>query len=358
MRLVMNRNTAAFLAVILAAVSIVGIAHGQSSVTNTASCGNPNANMVVAAYCDALPIMVIAVLMAFAISALIFLLGAALKNDRLRNYGIGEFYEAFSTAIIVALFLYIAWVIISVIPSFIGGTPDPVSFTLTSINQVEASAMTIYADNIYGPYYSATALIGNQFTCQIGGLSSIMKGLCSGASALGTYTSPILFFTYVLPLLALGQLLLDGIYVLWVEYFLIQFFFLAAVPAFIAPGVVFRAIIPTRAFGGTLIAMGIGFYIVLPTLFAFAFSTLCPGFTQGSSVLTCQTGGTLPPAVQSLPIEGSNGQNLIGQYLAPFWLMILFYPALIIALTYAFITQLSNFIGQATSTGGRLRVLI
>ena len=358
MKLAMNWTTAALIAVILTAMVAVGTVHGQGTVTNTASCGNPNANMVVAAYCAGLPIMVIAVLMAFAISALIFVVGASLKNDRLRNFAIGEFYESFATAIIVALFLYIAWVVISVIPSFIGGTSDPVSFTLTSINQVETSAITVYADDIYGPYYSATALIGNQFECQIGGASKATKGLCSGLNVLGEYASPILFFTYVLPLLALGQLLLDGIYVLWVEYFLIQFFYLAAVPAFIAPGVVFRAIFPTRAFGGILIAMGIGFYIVLPTLFAFAYSTLCPGFTQGSSVLTCQTGGTLPPGVQSLPIEGPNGQNLIGQYLAPFWLMILFYPALIIALTYAFITQLSNFIGQATSTGGRLRVLI
>ena len=36
------------------------------------------------------------------------MVGAATKNDRIRNFGVGELYEAIASAIIVGIFLYVA----------------------------------------------------------------------------------------------------------------------------------------------------------------------------------------------------------------------------------------------------------
>ncbi len=41
-----------------------------------------------------------------------------------------------------------------------------------------------------------------------------------------------------------------------------------------------------------------------------------------------------------------------------FWLMVLFYPIFIIAITYAFVVQLSNIIGGRSYMGSRLRSFI
>ena len=45
--------------------------------------------------------------------------------------------------------------------------------------------------------------------------------------------------------------------------------------------------------------------------------------------------------------------------MSSFWLQIIFYPLLIISMTYAFITQAANFLGStAKAMGGRIRGFI
>ncbi len=322
-------------------------------------CGT-STNSVAITYCNDLPFMVLAVLIAFAIAATIFLVGVSLKNDRIKNFGVGEIYEAIASAIIVGLFLYLAWVIVVVIPSFFVGGVDPLTFSLNAISNIEVSAVNTFLTQVYYPYYVNVETIYNAITVWIPNASINFSQPI--VTDIGVFID---FFTTLQPLLTIAQFLIDGIYALSVEFYFIQFFAIIAIPAFIAPGVVFRAFLPTRGFGGTLIAMGIGFYVVMPTLFAFSFATVCPGSLQGSTpasgIQSCSsTAAPLPPAVQNLPIGNSsgNGANLIGQYLAPFWLMLLFFPALVLTLTYAFIATVSNFIGASTSMGGRLRTMI
>ena len=334
--------------VLLGLVLTMPLAYPQ--ITGNSCAGSTN--QVVIAYCTDLPIMLIAVLIAFAIAAMIFLAGAALKNDRIKNFGIGEIYEAIASAIIVGLFLYIAWVVVVVIPGFlVGPNVDPLSFSMNAISSVEASAMLTLSTQVYAPYFNDIATIYNTFTVWIPSASLTISQPIT--TEIGQF---LIFFTTLQPLLAIAQFLIDAIYALSVEYYFIQFFALIAIPGFIAPGVVFRAFMPTRSFGGTLIAMGMGFYVVMPTLFAFSYAVVCPGAVQNAQ--TCApTANQVPPAVQNLPIEGGNG-NPIGSFLSPFWLMLLFFPALVLALTYSFIATVSNFIGASTSMGGRLRALI
>ncbi|MEM3626136.1 MAG: hypothetical protein QW144_01740, partial [Candidatus Micrarchaeaceae archaeon] len=54
-----------------------------------------------------------------------------------------------------------------------------------------------------------------------------------------------------------------------------------------------------------------------------------------------------------LVLELGNIQSSMGA----FWLSVLFYPALIIAMTYAMVTQLANFIGGFAQKSGRLLAL-
>jgi len=109
-----------------------------------------------------------------------------------------------------------------------------------------------------------------------------------------------------------------------------------------------------------MIAMAFGFFLVMPSLFAVAYYFTTPTVQRDMSSATLQVvsmnpdpqlaiSSTSPLAVQLQSVKTSlNG----------FWLMIFFYPALIIAITYAAIREIASFIGRAQSMGGRIRGFI
>ena len=327
--------------------SINAIYPGYSS---SYSCSNlnSNSNFVLTEYCDYTPILLLAILLNFLIAAMFFLVGSALKNERWRSMGMGELYEAIAGSIIIGLFLYIAWVILIVIPASLAptatqGSLSPITFTLQSITSIETNLEKAF--NIaYSNYFYWMDIFLSKFEFSASSLSFSLSD--------SLITFPALFTT-ILPSYAIAQFLVDGMYILWAEYFLIEYATIAAIPAFIIPGIIFRAFFPTRAFGGMLIAVGIGFLIVMPTLFAFAFSSVCaPSNGSPASLSSCNLGTPLPSQAQGL------FNNALQSYMAPFWIVVLFFPALIIALTYAFITTTANFLGQSASMGGRIRGFI
>jgi hypothetical protein len=164
------------------------------------------------------------------------------------------------------------------------------------------------------------------------------------------------------PLLTLGQQLSDGIAALWAEYYLLLFFSVASIPVFLVPGIILRAIFPTRALGGMLMALAIGFYLVMPTMFAVAFYFTAPGVAQTLQIAASQSSrfangvdvsslSTTSPVVTQMQSTQSA--------LSSFWLLIFFYPLFITATTYAFVTQVAQLIGgAASSTGGKMRGLV
>ncbi|MEM3841309.1 MAG: hypothetical protein QXN59_01270, partial [Candidatus Micrarchaeaceae archaeon] len=137
----------------------------------------------------------------------------------------------------------------------------------------------------------------------------------------------------------------------------------AAIPAFIIPGVIFRALFPTRSLGGMLIAIGIAFYLVVPTLFSVAFYFTSPGVQTQFTYATQQLNrfGSGSNAINNALSPTSplvTGLSSVESALSNFWLMIIFYPSLISAISYVFIQQLANFIGGAVRSSSKIRGFI
>ncbi len=323
-----------------------------------------------------MPVAFVAVSMAFIIALIIFMIGAAAKSDRLRNFGIGEIYEAMVSAMFVIAFAALAALILQTIPqsglNVVFGTPGP----------------TYTGAQVTDPFVTATSgictLVGNVETIYDQALNG-NPGACNGAcivflpsslvlpcldTALNeggymniqcflTYTMSIDFYDevkiqpfqlvgilyltqlyqdYVVPEQVAGAVATDALYLLWAEYYLMQYFEILG-PIFITAGVIFRVVLPTRAFGGVLMAIGIGFFVIMPVILSIAFTI--PPVPVSTGIPTI---GGSQPGVQNLSSE-----------LDALWITITVYPALAVALTYSFITQLATLIGASASMGGRLR---
>ncbi len=318
----------------------------------------PINNQIASIWKGDLPIAEIALLIAFSIASMIFAVGAGIKSDRIRNFGIGELYEATASAIIIILFLFVSAVMLGLIPSFVVGTINPYATALHLINNTVNTAESAYTSlfNIYitdAEYTSVFATI----TLTLLNTPSLVISVNPDY-----YRLPILLF-FMEPAVVVGDLLIDGITALLAEYYLLIFFATASIPVFLVPGVIFRALFPTRAFGGMLIAIALGFYLVAPTLFALVYYFTAPNLLSNMQITSAQlsrfgagTGAETNGLTSTSPLPELL-QN-VNSEMSSFWLLILFYPALIIAVTYAFITQVSNFIGGAIYTGSRLRSFI
>ncbi|MEM3827521.1 MAG: hypothetical protein QXR58_02890, partial [Candidatus Micrarchaeaceae archaeon] len=238
----------------------------QQNITSSAPWYCPINAQIASEWGKDLPLAEIALLIAFSIASIIFAVGAGMKNDRLRNFGIGELYEAAASAIIILVFLFISAVAFGLVPSFFVGTINPYATAFHLINETIVGAESIYTSlfNIYAPaalYTSVKISLYSYFAPSLAGYTE---------SLLPLFYAPITLFVLE-PASAISGLLVDGIAALYAEYYLLIFFAAVSIPAFLVPGVVLRALFPTRAFGGMLIAMAMGFYIVMPTLFAVAY---------------------------------------------------------------------------------------
>jgi hypothetical protein len=308
-----------------------------------------------------LPLAEIALLIAFSIASVIFAVGAGIKSDRIRNFGIGELYEATASAIIILIFLFVSAVAFGLVPSIVVGTINPYATSLGLINKTINSAEAIYT-SLFSIYVTDAQYTSITITLLIGGapLKSIASQILTSIPQL--YSAPLSIFVLE-PASAIGGLIIDGITALYAEYYLLIFFASVSIPAFLVPGTIFRAIFPTRAFGGMLIALAMGFFIVMPSLFAVAYYFTAPNLlssmqltasqlTRFGSGAGAETNGLT--ATSPLPTLLQN----VNSEMSSFWLLILFYPSLIMAVTYAFVTQVATFIGGATYTGSRLRSFI
>lgn len=305
-----------------------------------------------------LPIALIVVSIAFLIAGAIFAVGAGFKNDRIRNYGIGEMYEATASAILVALFLYVSAVVFGLLPSAIIGPINPYATALNLMTNTISAAENVYT-SLYHLYYSFRVLSSL-------GVSLIIPSVNYVTNISSLLLSAPQFYWDVLviePTYVIASFITDGILALYAEYNLIVFFSIAAIPAFLIPGIILRAIIPTRALGGMMVALAMGFYFVMPTLFAVAYYFTAPNTTTllndaalqlsryslQSSTFNTQINPSSPIVTQISGVQTA---------MSGFWLLILFYPTLIVAVTYAFVVQVSDIIGGASRMGGKIRGFI
>ncbi len=317
----------------------------------------PINGQVYAVWSQDLPFVFMVLLLAFTVAALIFMVGAAMKSDQIRNFGIGELYEAMASSIIVGFFLFICAVVFGLIPAITVGGINPyatsMNLIVSTIGQAERLYSSMYQIVLVDSFYVSPVI-----TLVINGMDySSFIGY-----AVAAYVLPLQLY-FIQPATTIGQLVIDGVAALYSQYYIIVFFSVAAIPVFLVPGVVFRIVFPTRALGGILMATGIGFYLVMPTLFAIAYYFTSPTLLQGLANSSAQLNrwGANTGAEQNALSTGSPLALSLSQAqsaLSSFWLLVLFYPALIIAITYAFITQVANFIGGASRVGGKMRGLV
>jgi hypothetical protein len=307
--------------------------------------------------------MVIITLIAFMIAAIIFMAGVLLKSERIRNFGVSELYEAIATAVIVFAFVYVCAVLFGLTPGVFVGTINPYSTAFNLISSTIKTAQSVYL-TLYNLYTGWS--IPNSLSVTIDGPGSgvVSRLLGSYASSIEVFPqafSVIVTLVILNPASAIAGFLADGMFVLYAEYYLLMFFAFASIPVFLLPGVVFRALLPTRALGGVMIAMAIGFYLVAPTLFATAYYFTAPTLQQNVNIANHQleylglSRNNLALTPQSpLTLSLENTQFALNG----FWMLILFYPSLIIAVTYSIIEQLANLIGGSYKATGRLRSFI
>jgi hypothetical protein len=301
------------------------------------------------------PIAYLALFVSFDIALVIYLASVLLGNDKLKNIAYSEFYEAIATGLIVIGFLSLSATILGLGPSLIVNA-NPYITSLSYINNTIASTkavvLQLFTISQKDYVYTKTSL----GFC----VSTTVSSYCV-SNVVGVFSFAINYL-FIIPASTLISFLMDGLTLLYGEFYLILLFMYAAIPVFLIPGIILRAILPTRSLGGLMIAIAIGFYIILPTLFSVAFyftnTSLINQFNSQSSFLSTHSSGgdaQLNAAYQTSPLVTE--LNLAQQGLGSFWVSVLFYPILIFAMTYAIITQLAQFLGGAIKSSSRLKII-
>ena len=308
------------------------------------------------------PVLMLAVLFSFMIAAVIFVAGIAARNSKLRSYGIGEFYEAAASLIFVVFFMLLAALIFGIIPGLYIGV-DPYNTSLTyiynTINATQGLLTAIYQPAMLAYFYTSITIKVNVMGEGVPNeLGQIVNGVGAASNIVGDLAIP-LEILFIIPAIALSSLLVEGLLVLYTEFYLILFAMYASIPVLLIPGIFLRSIMPTRTVGGLLIGAAIGFYFILPTLFSIAFfftykdtmqtfiaaTAQLNSISQGSNAIT---NGALPNGQNSIPQEIKTIQEDMGS----FWISVIFYPALILALTYFSITTIADLLGGMRPSGG------
>ncbi|MEM3781457.1 MAG: hypothetical protein QXT43_00640 [Candidatus Micrarchaeaceae archaeon] len=328
---------------------LAGTANAQASPT-VASC--PSIAQTVAPwYCNQInqaaaaiwakwePLVLVVVLISFMLAIIIFTVGTAFRNNKIKEFGIGEMYESVATLIIAAMFLFISATMFGIIPAITTGNINPYTTALTyigkNINQTTYLQRVLFYSYMTGSFFSSLAL-----TIKYGGFSIPISMV---------WSLPVKIY-YLLPAAAISSIVLDALLLLYSEFYMILFFMYASIPVFLIPGILLRAIFPTRSIGGMMMAIAIGFYFLMPLLFAIAFY-----FTSSSSLAVLYSGA------QAIAANGQGSSSIsnaisptsplvlaiknIQQGMGAYWVSILFYPALIIAIVYQSILIIADFLG-------------
>lgn len=302
------------------------------------------------------PIAVITILIAFFVAAVIFMIGIAIRNEKIKNFGMGEIYEAVATALIAIFFLTLAAILFGVIPAYTVGSIDPYNTSLSYIGSTMNSSATVLTSilNVVMIDYFYSTL---NLDVYIGGAPTVTN-VINKASSL----APLITAFVIEPSKVIGGFLIDALVALSAEFYMILFFMYIAIPVFLIPGIIFRAIFPLRSIGGMLIGAAFAFYVVMPLLFSVAYyftnTSQLQMLNSAAAAIQANGAGTLaetnavsptaPLVVAMTGLESSMGG---------FFLSILFYPVLILTITYAAMTTVADFIGGAAKSTGKMRLV-
>ena len=356
-----------FLMILFVLAITAGIVHSQSLVAqycNPTSSGSINTYapwyctdinpFITSEWAQYFPILFLAVSLSYTIAAVLFMFGVALRNDKLRTFGMGELYEATATAIMAILFTFIAAVLFGLLPSMTTGTINPYD---TSLAYISTTINTTYS-TLSNLFYIAA--VDSGYT------SFIISGTVLGVNIpdyLTLLTAPFYYF-FFWPAFSILGFMFEALISFYTQFYLITFFMYAAIPVFLIPGVIFRALIPTRNLGGMMMAMAIGFYFIMPLLFSVAYyvtsTSIQSQLSQTNAVLN-RYSGNLQDSVDQAASPGAPLVTTLTQArsaLSSYWLSILFFPVLILAMTYMIITQIAEILGGMGKTSSKLRSLV
>ena len=303
------------------------------------------------------PLAMTVAMLSYMVGVIIFVAGIALRNQKIRNFGVGEMYESLASMLIVVGFLFLTAVLFGLVPSMVTGPINPyntsLSYIATTINTTSSLASRLFIIGALDRYYAS-------ITPQVCFLNSLIT-VCTPTEFRPFGITVLLFYW---PAWALMQFMLDALISLYTQYYFILFFLYAGIPVFLIPGVILRAFLPTRGVGGMMIAIAIGFFVVMPVLFSVAYyftnlgalkalSNTYATITQYGAGAGAQTNAISPNSPLVLAVANANS------VMNGFWLSILFFPALILAITYSIVTNIANLIGGASTwSKNRLTALV
>lgn len=297
------------------------------------------------------PVAIITVALSFLIAVMIFMVGIAMRNEGLRNFGVGELYEASATALIAILFLTVSAILFGIIPGLFVGPINPYVTALTYIsNTITATQKVIES------LFNLVVIFSY--------LGSINLRIAPGVFSITLFLPFVVALTslFIMPVQVIMSLLADGIAYLSFEFYLILFLMYIAVPVFLIPGIILRAIFPLRGLGGVLIAMALAFYLIMPVLFSviyyFTNTSLIGTLNAAAAMITANGAGSQAIANAASPAaplvtQVSGLESSMGAY----FMAILLYPAIVMGIIYTAIVEISGFLGVAVRKTKRFGVV-
>jgi hypothetical protein len=324
----------------------------QSTVNTYAPWYCNNINMAVyEAWLPWIPLATAAILLSFTLAALIIMIGIAMKNEKVKNFGVGEIYEALATTIIVLAFMYLAGTVIGIIPSYYVGNINPYNSSLNYINNAIIDSQNLYT-GMFQVYIKDSYYANSYLSVEI--LSQSENPTIST----GIFTDSINLFI-LLPEESLGEILSGVMLILHMEFYLLVFAMEASIPVFLIPGIIMRAILPTRGIGGMFIGTAIGLFVIMPLLFSVAYYFTNQGVLTQMNAATAQinqygAGNGAQTNAEGAASPLSQAVQGLNSSISSFWIATIFFPALIIAVTVASILTIADFIGGMAHKSGKL----
>lgn len=294
------------------------------------------------------PVALTAVVTAFLVVALAYMLGIALNLDGLRKWAKSEFYQALASAVIVGGLIFMMDVMLNEgFQTMIGGM-NPYKKAYVYLDGVMSSLYSIYI-NVYRINFIIEFLTTFTFYFNAAGLDFSPFELI-----LSPVSEHFHFQAYVVTMAAILTAF---------QRALIHLFYNTGFTVFIPAGVLLRIFPWTRGAGGLLIAIGIGLSIVYPIMFTFVammsenpsevrnkanelgnsiggfnldeFGACKSDFESASDVATERA---LSPQLRA-------ASAWILGWLSSVWLKIFYYPMLVLIVTFTFIRTISPLLG-------------
>lgn len=302
------------------------------------------------------PVALIAVVTAFLVVALAYMIGVSFNLAGLRKWAMVEFYQALASAILVAFLIMMMDVMINEgFQTMIGGI-NPYKKAYTYLDGVMNSLYPIYM-SVY----------------RVNLIAEFVKSFEFYWNAIGMDTQPfaifieptVEYFHFEAHIVTMAAILTST------QRALLHLFYNAGFTVFIPAGVLLRIFPWTRGAGGLLIAIGIGLAVVYPIMFTFVammsennsevqnqagklgnsiggfdlnqFGACANNFSSASDVATTKI---LDPKVRA------SSAWLLG-WLSGIWLKIFYYPMFVLLVTFTFIRSLSPLLGADVTEIGQ-----